>query len=409
MIHGFSDLIPDLEINYNLVKDNFLTSKYHPSDKYDKDKEDYRVATEIFEKFAYLTADKLDMKGCIRFTKDIQEATKVFRYIIKALSNNNENRLRILSLEILWKSMLILLDTASSNQSRIIEKELNECAQSSNMDLISLREEIRHLKLKIENINTKYKEAHTRYIFEVTSVRDQLESATSILEAKNAQVEQLLNPHRFIYVHYFLKRFHYKFSKNKTEELLSLSKILEALNMKENYQNEINDSIGDTYYQENYKLPPSLMQVLRKLEELLDVDAGQISIQLKSVKEELKQLDRGVEEELVLQDECINTDPLKELNYKIKLMNREQWRSVVLNSEIKNIASISPFAVISMFEDYISQKLIQELQCNSLYYLDSGNSQIDFGTFMFGEYVIKYGQKTSASSTLLSLYNVNFA
>jgi len=381
-----------IDVNYNMVKDNYTSCKFNITEDNEKDKEEFRIAKGIFKR----TLDRENNSH----RNEIKEASKVLRYVLNSLADNPKNKLRIITLEVLWEVLLAKLEMASCNQGLTQLKCLNEQVEVLNTELVNAREEIRMLKTKIDKLNRKSEESLIRYNSETHFLKNEVQSLKAINEANEGQIEQLLNPYRFIYVHYFLKRFDHKLSKNRVHELESLISILQALKNKENHQDEVNDSIKGTFFVEKFKLPPSLILVLRKLEEILEIDSRVITNRLKCVQDELKELNEGMKNKVIFKNEGINTDPLKELSYKIKITKKSEWRKAILNYDVNVTTSLSSLTALSTLEKYIEQKLRLDIE-------DSINSQIGFSNFVFEQYVTKYGLRSAASDALLSLYHVN--
>eukprot|EP00826_Nyctotherus_ovalis_P029202 TRINITY_DN2303_c0_g1_i1.p1 TRINITY_DN2303_c0_g1~~TRINITY_DN2303_c0_g1_i1.p1 ORF type:complete len:239 (-),score=66.03 TRINITY_DN2303_c0_g1_i1:44-760(-) len=223
------------------------------------------MAMEVLRRTVELDREQFELRGLSNFKAEIKEATKTLRYVLTSLMDSPKNKIRIVTLDTLWKTLLFLLEMAASGQDLATLKELSEQVHTSNLELTNAREEIRALNARMDRLSRKSQEFLIQYNAETGFLRKEAESLKCVAEAKSGQVEQLLNPYRFLYVHYFLKRFAHQLPKNKAHELESLANIFQALSEKENYQDEVDDSIGGGYFVENYRLPPSLMQVLRKL------------------------------------------------------------------------------------------------------------------------------------------------
>jgi len=310
--------------------------------------------------------------------------------------------------------VLLFIETIVHSQKCETTEKIDKIIENTKLETQKLKNEIQILHIKNKETIEKNNEKCKKYVSLIKDLHKEIENLQSIIDTKNAQIEELLNPHRFIYVHYFLDKFKHKFDNShdlKLRKLKSLSEILEVLQNENEKTAEINNEISDNFLLNDIKLPPSLILTLRKLQQFLGIDTSQITHYLADTKNELNDLQNGVEKNVIFIDESSLTDPLKELDFGSKMTNEKFWRSAFIAHNLKGIAPVSHSAALAITEKYIEEKFRSDISgiFISFYHIkDTVYQRMDFGTYIFEAYVMKYGLKTAASNALLSLYCVYF-
>ena len=136
------------------------------------------------------------------------------------------------------------------------------------------------------------------------------------------QIEELLDPNRFIYLHHFLTEFQHKFEttyEDRIQQLKIIMSTLDVLLKNEDVNKELNDEIGS----QQAFFPKSIILILRRLQERLDITPDELKYRAKKAESAIK--DIGSSSILIkkVMSNYVQTEPLKEFDVSSKVINEK--------------------------------------------------------------------------------------
>ncbi len=128
------------------------------------------------------------------------------------------------------------------------------------------------------------------------------------LQTKSQEVDALMDPSRFIYVHHFLTEFQHKFEDtyaSRMEELKVIRATLEVLQENKDPGKELNDEVIPPF-------PKSAIRILRRLQDALGITGDEMKYRLKRT---IEILDGPCDSDVLVKkvmSNYVQTEPLKE-------------------------------------------------------------------------------------------------
>ena len=251
---------------------------------------------------------------------EINECTKILRHaLISFLSSRDETKYSGLVIECIWKIMLINMETLLEHESQVI----NETAIESRKNFCSAEE---RLQKQVARLNTREKEIELDFTIQreklevqVNALMQDKERLLTILETRALENQELMNPSRFMQVHYFLNEFAYKFDsiyEKRLEKFNITNNILKTLTEDENSSKELNDELST---KEMY-FPKYIITILRELQKQLDITPGEINYRINANNETMTNIMTGIIQEKNYESTYSQIDPPK--NSDSELMAR---------------------------------------------------------------------------------------
>jgi hypothetical protein len=145
-----------------------------------------------------------------------------------------------------------------------------------------------------------------------------------IIQSKNQQIRELLNPRRFIYVHHFLTEFNSKLAGTpelRMQQIECLTEMFAALEHGSELKCDVDTEVESNLWMHG-QLPPSVVLVIRKLQQFLEIDGTQVQYHEHKLAEELQAIKQGTLFTTTYADVLLQTDALKEFDINSKVVIR---------------------------------------------------------------------------------------
>lgn len=124
-------------------------------------------------------------------------------------------------------------------------------------------------------------------------------------------------------MHHFLNEFQYKFRENPEDQLArfnSLLSMFSALETEEIFTLDITEEIYSNFWVTG-NLPPSLVLVLRKLQQFLKIEGYQVKMQESHIKDQIEKIKNSISLSKTFQEMLVQTDPLKEFDLNSRVFS----------------------------------------------------------------------------------------
>ena len=243
---------------------------------------------------------------------DIKECTKILRYTLKQIFCQDGNQQIVFVIDNLWKIMLLSIETILEYEVR----KINEAAEQYKQNLAQEREKYKQRLIRLQERDSELELEYTIKKEQCDSELLNAVEAKKRLEARAAEktheVEDLLDPSRFIYLHHFLSEFSYKFeytNEDRLEQLKNTKSILEIMIDPNNITNELNDELCNV---SRPNFPKHILMVLRKLQEYLGISNDEIKSKMKRTTNIIASVMEGTTTFKKCVNEFCQTDPLKD-------------------------------------------------------------------------------------------------
>ena len=307
----FSTLSIDLNLCFDILKENM--EKLNISEINEEDEGDYNLLYEMLSNKLNLDYEQRINKFSTTFWNEITKCTKIIRYTLKNLMNNNSSAaFSGIAIDIIWKIMLINMETLLEHEGRMQRNSENEIKKNTLFAQERYKEAISRLKFKEKEMELELTLKKEECDAKVISLIDDKNKLQEILNFNNLQIEDLMDPSRFVHMHYFLAEFKNHFEANYEANLNKLkitNNILQILMSNDNKAKELNDELSTT----DLYFPKYTIVIMRKLEEQLGITEDEIKRKLKNVQKELKSLLNGSYKFNQLVHIQVQTNSLKEL------------------------------------------------------------------------------------------------
>ncbi len=330
----------------------------------ERDEGDLHSAIELLVRNIGLSAEERACKSQIQTLSEIKECTNIMRYQIKSLCTSPQTRIKAITLDVMWKFLILAIDIAFCQTRARLQSRDRETKEGVRQEIEIVEERAKISERKAAELEATGRARERRNAELLRRLREEKTQQDELISAKNSQIQELLNPQRFIYVHHFLSEFQHKFTDTAEARLGRLQYLLDTFLVLRDDADpnlDLNDEVKSNVWNGSDKLPPSMILVLRKLQQSLQIGTAQIRSREKKVQEELESLRNGKDWKPTFADAQTLTEPLKELDFSSKLTNEKAWRIAFQAHNLKGVAPAANFAAIKTVEKYVDDKLRCEI------------------------------------------------
>jgi hypothetical protein len=184
---------------------------------------------------------------------------------------------------------------------------------------------------------------------------------------KEQDIEELLNPQRFMYVYNFIHMFRHKLEETRDSRIEQLHISLDMLSALQNTR-DVNPELNDEVATGDRLFPRGVVRVLRRLQEQLHIGADEFAYHKEQVTSRLH-APLDVLNEFNKRSIDVQTDYIKMLDFNaqvridspLQLADENNWRSAFLLHTLKGVAPLSALATVDTLERIAYNKLRAEL------------------------------------------------
>eukprot|EP00826_Nyctotherus_ovalis_P040995 TRINITY_DN4083_c0_g2_i1.p1 TRINITY_DN4083_c0_g2~~TRINITY_DN4083_c0_g2_i1.p1 ORF type:complete len:254 (-),score=64.71 TRINITY_DN4083_c0_g2_i1:1348-2109(-) len=244
----------------------------------------------------------------------MKQCFKVFRHSLKKLILNSNKEKAFyygLTIDCLWKIMLLNMETLMEHESRVVKETADEAIKNDALLQENYQQEVSRLELREKEMQLEYTIKKEQCDAKVKSLTSDKVRLTEIIEANAMHIQDLMDPSRFMYMHYFLTEFKDKFEGSYESNLtrLKVTQGTLGLMLERDKGKELNDelSTGEMHF------PKYTISILRNFQEQLGVTNEELLRRWKKVGKKIKEIRDGVFVEKEMISTYVQTDKLKEL------------------------------------------------------------------------------------------------
>jgi len=292
---------------------------------------------------------------------EVTECTKILRRALVSLTSSNNltnNKYNALIIDCIWKITLLSMDSLFEHESRFISKASRELAQNNAALEERFKKRLERLESREQELQLEYTIKQEQYEAQIRSLTQEKEQLDRVIEARMMEIQDLVDPSRFLQMHYFLMEFQYKFDYSYDRVLTRLhltNNILHILITEQNTSKELNDELS----KQNAYFPKYLIEILRNFQKQLEVTDDEMRYRIRSNKEIIKNMRNGILVVKKVGDNYSQTDLSNQS--KMELYNDKlKWKAIVLNEHISKAKAMSPIESFKYLEKVMKDKLLHD-------------------------------------------------
>jgi len=275
---------------------------------------DYNIVFEILHNKIKMGYESRVNRFTKLFFEEMEQCAKVFRHSLKNLISNTGKEKTFyygLAIDCIWKLMLLNIETLMEHENRVIKQTTEETIKNDELLRQSLEQGLSKLELRKKEIQLEYAIKKEQYNAKVKGLMDEKIELNNIIETNKMQIQDLMNPSRFVYMHHFLTEFKDKFEGSYESNIkrLRITQNMLHLMLKNDMEKELNDELStvDMYF------PKYTITILRGFQEQLKISKEELLRKWRKVGERIGEVLDGVFVDKELINASIQTDKLKEL------------------------------------------------------------------------------------------------
>lgn len=292
---------------------------------------------------------------------EVAECTKMLRRALLGLSSSTNlvnNRCSALIIDYIWRITVLNMDALLEHESRFTAKATKELKKNALLLEERYKKRLDRLESREQELQLEFTMHKEKYEAQIAALAKDKERINGILDARMMEMQDLLDPSRFMQVHYFLSEFGYKFESSYERNLSRLhltNNVLRILAAKSNASKELNDELSTpaTYF------PKYIIDILRNLQKQLKISDNEMLHRMKRNRETMENIRCGKLVVRKLEDSYSQTDLSKES--KMTLYNDKlRWKAVVLGENIMKAKAIPLAEAHGMLEKTVRDKLVYD-------------------------------------------------